>query len=111
MSSLQKRKAYKRVDFERFNQLLPSNIMKLVQKLLPGGKRNRMNEYVVRNPTREDRKPGSFSVHVGPSHKCGQWYDHATGEGGDFIELWRYTRSGSLTRVEAAIEILNTLGE
>ena len=53
---------------------------------LPGGKRNGP-EYITRNPTRNDNKPGSFSINT----TTGQWSDFATGDaGGDLVSLVAY---------------------
>lgn len=60
----------------------------LVMELLPGGRLHGL-EYVVRNPTRGDRRPGSFSINIG----TGRWCDFATGErGGDLISLVAYIK-------------------
>jgi hypothetical protein len=57
------------------------NIIVVLEELLPGGAVHG-EEYVVRNPTRVDKRPGSFKVRVaGP--KAGVWSDFAkTGDKG-----------------------------
>lgn len=62
--------------------LLPA----ILHRLLPGG-RVQGGEYVVRNPRRHDRTPGSFKIRVHGTH-AGAWADFATGERGrDVISL------------------------
>ena len=42
------------------------------------------HEYVARNPTRADRRPGSFKINL----RTGRWADFATGDkGGDPVSL------------------------
>ena len=61
------------------------------------------DEYKTLSPLRADRHLGSFSI-----KENGHWYDFATGEGGDFIELvQRAKRCSSLKAVE---EILRQAG-
>jgi putative DNA primase/helicase len=63
-----------------------SSIEAVVARYLPGGKRIG-KEWVARNPTRADAKPGSFKVHL----TRGYWSDFATKEsGGDMIDLVAY---------------------
>lgn len=53
---------------------------------LPDGKISG-SEYQARNPTRDDKRPGSFSVNI----NTGQWGDFATDDrGGDLISLIAY---------------------
>lgn len=53
---------------------------------LPGGKKESC-EYVVRNPTRADGKPGSFSINL----RTGAWSDFATNDKGkDLVSLVAY---------------------
>lgn len=59
---------------------------RLVPRWLPDGHRSGA-EWAARNPTRDDRKAGSFSVNL----TTGQWGDFATGDkGGDLISLYAY---------------------
>jgi putative DNA primase/helicase len=76
----------------------------VVSRLLPGGKRQG-DEWVVRNPTRNDSKAGSFSVNM----KTGVWADFATGEsGGDMIDLYIYVNRGSNVQAKDALaDMLN----
>lgn len=71
----------------------------IIPRLLPGGKRVG-DEWVVRNPTRNDSKPGSFSVNM----KTGVWSDFAIGDkGGDTIDLYVYINGGSNIQAKDAL--------
>ena len=73
------------------------------QHVLPGGK-VAGHEYVVLNPQRADRRPGSFKVNL----RTGRWADFATGDcGGDLISLmaWRY----EVRQIEAAQRLADFL--
>jgi hypothetical protein len=74
------------IDFDKLRAALdPSRIL---PEWLPDGKRVG-GEWVARNPTRGDNRPGSFSINL----RSGAWGDFATGdEGGDLISLWAYLR-------------------
>lgn len=65
----------------------------VIRHWLPGGER-KGREYLARNPTRDDERPGSFSVNL----VTGAWADFATGDrGGDMVSLIVYitgTRQG-----------------
>jgi putative DNA primase/helicase len=76
----------------------------IIPRLLPGGKRVG-DEWVARNPTRNDAKPGSFKVNL----KTGVWADFATGEtGGDMIDLYVYLNGGSNVQgMNALADMLN----
>lgn len=77
-----------KLDFAAINDALNPDV--LVPTWLPGGDR-RGAEYVVANPTRNDRNPGSFTINL---HK-GVWKDYATGEGGaDLVSLYAYLFHG-----------------
>lgn len=45
------------------------------------------------NPMRADRTPNSFKIDIGGGDK-GRWYDFASSEGGDLIDLIAYCRCG-----------------
>lgn len=74
------------LDFDKLRAALdPATVL---PEWLPDGKRAG-GEWVARNPTRADRKAGSFSINL----RTGAWGDFATGdEGGDLISLWAYLR-------------------
>lgn len=76
----------------------------IVTRWLPGGKREG-REWVARNPTRPDGKPGSFKVNL----HSGLWGDFATGEkGGDLISLAAFIHHSD--QREAALKIAAMLG-
>jgi hypothetical protein len=57
-----------------------------LRRILPAGRRSG-NEWTAINPTRSDRRAGSFRVNV----VSGKWADFATGDkGGDVISLVAY---------------------
>jgi hypothetical protein len=71
------------IDFDGIKAAALRNGCSFVQDLIPGGK-FRSLEYIVRNPKRDDRHPGSFTI----NYKTGVWKDFATGDGGsDLISL------------------------
>lgn len=72
------------LDFAAINDAL--NAETVVPQWLPGGDK-RGAEYVVANPTRNDRNPGSFTINL----VKGVWKDYATGDGGaDLVSLYAY---------------------
>ena len=81
-----------------------ANLAALLARWLPDGRLEGF-EYVALNPTRADRRPGSFRVNV-----CtGRWADFATGaRGGDPVSLAAYL--SDLSQVEAARELAGMLG-
>lgn len=86
------------------NQAAINKFRNLVQDWLPGG-RLEGSEYIVRNPTRADNKPGSFSINI----NSGRWSDFATGDkGSDPISLYAYLNK--LTQGKAAKELAISLG-
>jgi putative DNA primase/helicase len=71
----------------------------VIGRWLPGGK-YQGREYLVRNPTRNDERPGSFSVNL----DTGKWADFATdSRGGDLVSLVAYLQNTSQAK---AAEIL-----
>jgi hypothetical protein len=78
-----------RIDFESIAREARFSLGAVLKRILPGG-RVVGSEYVVLNPTRADRRPGSFKIRiVGPRAGC--WSDFATGDkGGDVISLVAY---------------------
>ena len=76
----------------------------ICRSVLPNGKA-RANEWVALNPTRADRKLGSFRINL----KTGKWADFATGDkGGDLISLVAYCTNSS--QLESAKAIQNIIG-
>jgi hypothetical protein len=86
-------------EFTAINQFARANMLVIVKQLLPDGKVIG-HEYIVRNPKRADKHPGSFKI-CGSGPKIGVWCDFATNaKGGDLISLVAYVKS--LPRAEAA---------
>jgi hypothetical protein len=92
------------IDFAHINRAALAILPHLLARWLPGGQR-RGREYVVRNPRRSDRRPGSFSINL----TTGRWADFATGDrGGDVISLTAYLHD--VSQVEAARRLAAMLG-
>ena len=93
------------LDYRQINQIsLPYLPTLLREHLLPGGVQ-RGNEYVVRNPLRNDRHAGSFKINL----ITGRWSDFATGDaGGDIISLVAYL--DGIPQREAARRLADMLG-
>ena len=71
---------------------------------LPEGKRQGV-EWLARNPTRADDRPGSFSVNTA----TGQWSDFATGDkGGDLVGLVAYLEGAR--QLDAARALADFMG-
>lgn len=85
-----------KIDFNLLNRRISAYILPLLRQLLPNGAlENR--EYLALNPTRDDRRLGSFRINI----VTGKWADFATGDkGGDFISLWAYVKG--VSQIEAA---------
>jgi hypothetical protein len=81
-----------RIDFAAIAGEAISSLRAVIERILPGG-RLVGREYVVLNPTRTDRRSGSFKIRiVGPRAGC--WSDFATGDkGGDVISLVAYVEN------------------
>lgn len=92
------------IDFDGINAAALHVARSLLPDLIPGGK-FRSLEYVVKNPRRNDERPGSFSI----NYRSGIWKDFATDDGGaDFISLVAYLRGSS--QGDAARELADRLG-
>lgn len=52
-----------------------------------GSYRDAQGRFFCLNPMRGDRSVGSFYINVAPHTRPGKWYDHATGERGDMLDL------------------------
>lgn len=72
-----------RPDAAEVSRMLACQIDRIVQELLPGGRRNGA-EWVCGSVAGEGG--GSMAVHLG-GQKSGTWMDFATGEGGDALDL------------------------
>ncbi len=94
----------KRINFEEINGAALRVFRSLIEYWLPGGY-VRGREYIVLNPTRDDRSPGSFSINL----DTGKWADFATGDrGGDPISLWAYLYG--MKPLDAAVTLADILG-
>ena len=92
------------IDLEGIHRAALRDGRSFLEDLIPGGK-FRGIEYVVRNPRRDDRNPGSFKI----NYKTGVWKDFASGDGGDdLISLVAYVRG--VGQGEAAHELADKLG-
>ncbi len=93
-----------RLDFGAINRAGLASLPTLLRRWLPDGHLVG-REYTARNPTRADRRPGSFRINTG----SGRWADFATGDaGGDVVSLAAYL-SGS-GQAEAARALADMLG-
>ncbi|MFO1138351.1 MAG: hypothetical protein U1E41_04655 [Paracoccus sp. (in: a-proteobacteria)] len=92
------------IDFARINSAALSALPSLLSRWLPDGRRMG-HEWVARNPTRADQKPGSFRVNM----HTGRWADFATDDrGGDPISLAAYLAGTG--QAEAARALADMLG-
>ena len=92
-----------RIDFDQVRAAAQQSALAICHRIIPGG-RVVVGEYVVRNPKRADRTPGSFKVNL----RTGRWADFATGHrGGDLISLvaWRF----DVSQLEAARRLSSLL--
>jgi hypothetical protein len=94
-----------RIDFARINRAALWVLPALLARWLPGGCIEG-DEYVVRNPRRDDRAPGSFLINI----RSGKWADFAIAgaKGGDIISLAAYL--GGISQTEAAMSLAEMLG-
>lgn len=93
-----------RVDFACINRAALADLPAALRRWLPDA-RVVGDELVARNPTRRDRRPGSFKVNI----RTGLWCDFATGDkGGDPVSLIAYIESCG--QVEAARRLAAALG-
>lgn len=91
------------IDFRRIRSASQPYALAICQRWIPGG-RVVAGEYVVRNPKRSDRTPGSFKVNL----RTGRWADFATGErGGDLIALAAWLHD--INQAEAAKRVAGLL--
>jgi hypothetical protein len=98
------RRRIRRVSFQAISAAALVHLPALVRRWLPDG-RLQGHEWVSRNPTRDDRKPGSFKINL----RSGRWADFATGaKGGDVISLAAHLFG--LSQVAAARKLAAMLG-
>ena len=92
------------IDFEAVNQAALARLAEILNRWLPDGQVVG-GEYVARNPTRADRRPGSFKINMA----TGRWADFASGsKGGDPVSLAAYL--AGCGQAEAARELATMLG-
>ena len=92
------------VNFAALKMRCMSCFPSLLETWLPDG-REIGGEWVAKNPTRNDRRAGSFKINV----TTGFWADFATGDsGGDAISLYAYLNG--LKQIEAARALRDLLG-
>lgn len=95
------------INFAAVNRAAVSALPTILARLAPGGKIV-SREYIALNPTRGDRRPGSFKVHMF-GRRAGAWSDFATGaRGGDPVSLVAYLED--VTQAEAARFLGRMLG-
>ena len=98
------RRSRPRIDIGAVAEQALPQVPQIVGRWIPNGRRVG-SEWIARNPTRSDRRPGSFKVNL----RTGRWADFATGDkGGDVVSLAAYLFA--LTQVEAAKRVAAMLG-
>lgn len=92
------------LDFAKINAVALPALPALCARWIPSGKCIG-REYVALNPTRADRRAGSFKVNL----RTGRWADFATGDkGGDPVSLAAYLFG--LRQYDAARRLADALG-
>ena len=92
------------INFTQVKNFLKGREEALIRQLLPTGQ-TAGSEYIVLNPTRNDKNLGSFRINT----TTGKWADFATGDkGGDIISLYAYIKS--VNQLTAAKELLRLIG-
>lgn len=101
---MQQQKTRGSIDFDGIAAAARPRLREIVERWLPGGV-YRGAEYLVRNPKRADRSPGSFSINI----RTGKFADFADGTGGhDAIALAAFLFD--IPQAEAARRIAAMLG-
>ena len=92
------------IDFDLINRAALAVLPSLLKRWVPGGT-VQGSEFVARNPTRVDRRPGSFKVNI----HSGRWADFSSGDkGGDVVSLAAYLAGTG--QAEAARSLARMLG-
>ena len=92
------------VNFKAINAAALADLPSVLRRWLPDAKVV-CEELVARNPTRADRRPGSFKVNI----RTGMWADFATSDrGSDPVNLVAYLEGCG--QVEAARRLAEALG-
>lgn len=90
--------------FQTINDTALSQIRPLAERWLTTTRMSGDNLMAI-NPTRADKKIGSFSINI----RTGKWADFATGDkGGDIISFYAYLHG--IRQIEAAFELADILG-
>ncbi|MCH7793913.1 MAG: hypothetical protein IH900_02050 [Proteobacteria bacterium] len=93
-----------RIDFAEINRTALADLPNALRHWLPNA-RTVGEELVALNPTRSDRRPGSFKINI----SNGRWADFATGDrGGDVVSL--IACLDGTGQVEAARRLAEALG-
>ena len=96
--------ASRKIAFQRIAEASLAASDVLVSRWLPDGRREGA-EWVATNPTRTDKRRGSFKANL----RTGRWSDFAVGaSGGDLISLAAYLYR--LSQGHAAVKIAGALG-
>lgn len=77
---------------EAIKASLQARAESLVRELVPDGRKSG-HYWIAKNPTREDRRAGSFWIKISGGEP-GCWRDEATGDKGDIFRLIQYIRGG-----------------
>jgi hypothetical protein len=94
----------RRIAFRRIAEAALARADAVARRWLPDGRRHGA-EFVSRNPTRADRKRGSFKLNL----RTGKWGDFATGDrGGDLVSLAAYLFK--LSQADAALRVAEMIG-
>lgn len=92
------------IDFAAINREALACLPAILSRWLPDGRRLG-REWTARNPTRVDRRPGSFRVNL----ETGRWADFSTdARGGDPVSLAAYLFN--LSQSDAARRLAQMLG-
>jgi hypothetical protein len=95
---------WKTVNFAVVNVATLSRFQSLLAAWLPDGHRQGQ-DWVALNPTRADRRKGSFRINL----QKGCWADFATGDsGGDPVSLYAYLNG--LSQPQAARRLMAEMG-
>lgn len=95
---------HRRIAFRRIADAALARAALIVVRWLPHGRREGA-EWACRNPTRDDRRLGSFKVNL----RTGRWGDFATDDrGSDLISLAAYLYR--LSQAQAALKVADMIG-
>lgn len=94
----------RKISFSRIADAALRSAEAICHRWLPDGRRDG-GEWIARNPTRNDHRPGSFKVNL----HTGKWSDFAVDRrGGDLIALAAYLFN--LNQADAAVRVAEMLG-